>query len=131
MEENSKNLSKKNQDSVNKKRERKNNHTKNGKIINDSFDIEFGDGMQRDENNLLDCTSLVEIGFTSCSNCGKKIRALDDMKIKGNFYCTKCKMDIINGESEKDILLMRKNELVRELAEINYRLDQFKTASCL
>ena len=87
--------------------------------------------MQGIANNLINFIDIKDKRFTCCHACGKMIRALDDMKIKGKFYCTKCRMDIINGESEKDILLMRENELVRELVEINYRLDQLKTASCL
>jgi DNA-directed RNA polymerase subunit RPC12/RpoP len=83
--------------------------------------------MQQDGICALNFSKLIEIGFTNCSICGKKIRALDDMKVKDAYYCTKCKMNIIDGESERDILLMRKNELLMELAEIDYRLDYIKT----
>ncbi len=130
MEKNSRNLSKKNRDSVNKKRERNNNHAENGKIINDSVDIEFGDGMQKDVNNFIDYLKIDQVGFTNCTICGKKIGALDDMKIKEKYHCVQCKIDIIDGESERDILMMRKNELIMELSEINYRLGALNPTSC-
>ena len=130
MKENSRSLSKKNRDSFNKKRERNNNYAENGKIINDSVDMEFGDGMQRDANNFINYLKVDESGFTNCTICGKKIGALDDMKIKEKYHCVQCKINIIDGESERDILMMRKNELNMELSEINYRLDTLNPTSC-
>lgn len=59
-----------------------------------------------------------------CEICGKNIRALQDMKINGKFYCSKCRMDIIREKSKTDILISRKNELLLELDDINLKLNQ-------
>lgn len=61
---------------------------------------------------------------TICFICGKEIRALDDRKINDNFYCTKCKMDILRDFSKIKILKMRKEELIIELDEINTKINQ-------
>ena len=102
----------------------------NVKIYNKIDDPENVDGMHRDVNNFINYLKVDKSGFTNCTICGKRIGALDDMKIKDQYYCVQCKINIIDGESERDILMMRKNELNMELSKINYRIDALNPTSC-
>jgi len=96
----------------------------NDKVFNIKLDIsQMDDGMQS-RNILLISSSFKEKDIANCCICGKSIRALEDMKINDEYYCTNCKIDYQKEKSKVDILRSRKRELLFELNQIEHEISQ-------
>jgi len=98
-----------------------NSNIKSYNLLSDS---ELVAGMQKENIICLESFTEYTPEKIDCVICGKNIRALPDMNINGEFYCTKCRMDIIREKSKIDILISRKNELLLELDDINLKINQ-------
>lgn len=66
--------------------------------------------------------------YDTCFICREPIKKgyLTEGK-DGNHYCAKCLIDFNKKIEIKSIMLRRKNELIRELAELEFELGENKT----